>query len=428
MKIGFAGLTHLGIHYSLASAERGFETVAFHPDQELVDHLTKGLFPVSEPGLDELWQKSKQSIRYVSEAQELNSCSVVFVAIDVITDDENRVDLGPLNQLLDTVVESISPEATLVIMSQVQPGFMKRLLGRWPNFKGAIFYQVETLAFGTAVERATKPERYIIGAAQKFRSVEKIPVHYRTWLESFRCPILLMRYESAELAKIAINQYLIASVTITNTLAAICENQGANWQEIIPALRLDRRIGPYAYLQPGLGIAGGNLERDLVAVRQMALKGGTDESFPIAAQKNSLFSSDWALRELTKRGLNQAGKRISVLGLAYKIDTHSVKNSPALRLLKNLESPEKQGWDPQVKLNAAWELKNYTFSSSVWETLSGVDAVVVMTPWKEFIPLGEKALGSMRGKCIIDPTGIWEQFNLGTRGFDYTRIGLGKES
>lgn len=427
MKIGFAGLTHLGIHYSLASAERGFETVAFHPDQELVDHLTKGLFPVSEPGLDELWQKSKQSIRYVSQAQELNSCSVVFVAIDVITDEENRVDLRPLNELLEIVVDAMEPNATLVIMSQVQPGFMKRLLGRWPNFKGGIFYQVETLAFGTAVERATKPERYIIGAPEAHRSIEKLPVEYRQWLESFGCPLLLMRYESAELAKIAINQYLIASVTVTNTLAAICENQGANWQEIVPALRLDRRIGPYAYLQPGLGIAGGNLERDLVAVRQMASKGETDESFPIAAQKNSQFSADWALRELIKRGLNEAGKTIAVLGLAYKIDTHSVKNSPALRLLKTLEAPQKKGWDPQVKLNPEWELKNYSYCSSVGETLIDVDAVVVMTPWKEFAFLGEKELISMRGKCVIDPMGIWEKQELGSRGFDYARMGLGKE-
>ena len=427
MKIGFAGLTHLGIHYSLASAERGFETIAFHPDQGLVDNLTKGLFPVSEPGLDDLWQKSKDAIRYVAEASDLKSCEVVFISLDVITDDENRVDLEPLNQLLEIVVDAISPNGTLVIMSQVQPGFMKGLLGRWANFKGAIFYQVETLAFGTAVERATKPERYIIGARPEFRSIEKLPIEYRQWLESFGCPLLLMRYESAELAKIAINQYLIASVTVTNTLAAICETEGANWQEIVPALKLDRRIGPYAYLQPGLGIAGGNLERDLVAVRQMANKGESDESFPKAAQKNSLFSADWALRELTKRGLNAPEKMISVLGLAYKVDTHSVKNSPALRLLKNLERAQIKGFDPQVKLNPQWGLKNYEFSSSAAETIENADAVAVMTPWKEFISLGEKELSTMRGKCVIDPMGIWEKYQLETQGFDYVRMGLGKE-
>ncbi|MES2309624.1 MAG: UDP binding domain-containing protein [Verrucomicrobiota bacterium] len=427
MKIGFAGLTHLGIHYSLASADRGFETVAFQSDAVLVKNLSQGIFPVSEPGLQELWERAKQSIRYIFEPHDLRDCEVVFIALDVVTDEENRADLQPLFTLLDQVIQEMNPEGTLVVMSQVQPGFMTGLRKRWPTFQGKIFYQVETLAFGTAVERAVKPERYMVGAEKDVRSIEKLPMAYRQWLESFGCPILLMRYESAELAKIAINQYLIASVTVTNTLAAICENQGANWQEIVPALKLDRRIGPYAYLQPGLGIAGGNLERDLVAVRQMAVHGGTDDSFPIAAQTNSGWSADWAWREIQKRGLDQSDKTVSVLGLAYKIDTHSVKNSPALRLLKKIEAPSKKGWDPQVKVDSKWNLKRYEFSASASDSLKNVDAVVVMTPWKEFIPLGEKELESMRGRCVIDPMGIWEKYDLGSRGFDYVRMGLGKE-
>lgn len=427
MKIGFAGLTHLGIHYSLASAERGFETIAFHPDENLVQKLSKGLFPVSEPGLDDLWNKVQSKIQYVADASHLSSCEVVFVAIDVVTNDENQADLNPLLNLLDTVVQSINPQTTLVIMSQVQPGFMKTLAGRWPSFKGALYYQVETLIFGNAVERALKPERYIIGTSSEYRSLEKTPLPYRRWIESFGCPLLWMRYESAELAKIAINQYLIASVTVTNTLAAICENIGANWQEIVPSLKLDRRIGPYAYLQPGLGIAGGNLERDLVAVRQMANRGGIDDSFPIAAQTNSHFSADWALRQIQKRGLDQAGKKIAILGLAYKIDTHSIKNSPALRLIKKLNNPDKTGWDPQVTVDIQWGLKNYEYKNTAEETLTDADAVVVMTPWKEFVRLGEKDLQRMRGKCVIDPMGVWEKFHLEAKGFDYARMGLGKE-
>lgn len=424
MKIGFAGLTHLGINYSLASAGRGFETVAYQADEVLIQSLSQGLFPISEPGLQELWQKSKESIRYTSQLQKLETCEVVFITIDVVTDDENRADLGPLNRLLDTVVSAISSQTTLVIMSQVQPGFMKNLKDRWKDFKGTIFYQVETLAFGTAVERATQPERYIIGAPQELRSVEKLPIAYRQWLESFDCPLLLMRYESAELAKIAINQYLIASVTVTNTLAAICETQGANWQEIVPALKLDRRIGPYAYLRPGLGIAGGNLERDLVAVRDMAINGGNDESFVNAALRNSDFSADWVYRKMILKGLDEANKTIAILGLAYKIDTHSVKNSPALRLLRKIPLPLKKGFDPQVKYDAEWGIKRYDFQLKASAALEGVDAVIVMTPWKDFETLAEELI-LMNGKVIIDPMGLWETKNLTTLGYDYLRIGLG---
>src|SRR6202007_1428128 len=92
----------------------------------------------------------------------------------------------------------------------------------------------------------------------------------RDVVDAFGCPILPLRYESAELAKISINFCLVASIGVANTLAELCESIGADWAEIVPALRLDRRIGPHSYLSPGLGIAGGNLERDLRTVLDLA--------------------------------------------------------------------------------------------------------------------------------------------------------------
>ena len=126
------------------------------------------------------------------------------------------------------------------------------------------FYQVETLIFGAAVKRAMEPERFIVGALDPSAA---LPESYASFLKAFGCPVLVMRLESAELAKIAINFFLVSTVCTTNTLAELCESIGADWGEIAPALRLDRRIGPHAYLKPGLGIAGGNLERDLVTVQ-----------------------------------------------------------------------------------------------------------------------------------------------------------------
>ena len=115
--------------------------------------------------------------------------------------------------------------------------------------------------FGRAVERATKPERFIVGSPDPGSA---LPPALDTYLRSFGCPILPMRLESAELAKISINCCLVASVSVTNTLAELCERIGADWSEIAPALRLDKRIGPFAYLSPGLGLAGGNLEREIL--------------------------------------------------------------------------------------------------------------------------------------------------------------------
>ena len=175
------------------------------------------------------------------------------------------------------------------MLCQVPPGFTRRL----PLDPARLFYQVETLVFGRAVERATKPERFIVGCADPARP---LPEAYATLLGAFDCPILPMRYESAELAKIAINCCLVASVSVANTLADLSERIGADWHEIAPALRLDRRIGPYSYLAPGLGIAGGNLERDLATVLRLSEATGSEASVIAAFINNSRSRRDWVLR------------------------------------------------------------------------------------------------------------------------------------
>src|SRR6202034_2638396 len=155
-------------------------------------------------------------------------------------------DLVPIRALIDRVAANLRDDAILVILCQVPPGFTRTLAG---IPKERLIYQVETLIFGRAVERAMHPERFIVGGADPARD---LPPRYREVLEAFGCPILPMRYESAELAKIAINFCLVASLSAANTLAEICERIGADWAEIVPALRLDKRVGPHGYLTPGL--------------------------------------------------------------------------------------------------------------------------------------------------------------------------------
>src|SRR5262249_51801195 len=161
------------------------------------------------------------------------------------------------------------------------------------------------------------------------------------------CPVLPMRYESAELAKISINCCLVASITVANVLAELSESIGADWTEIVPALRRDRRIGPHSYLSPGLGIAGGNLERDLRTVLELAGKNGTDAGIVNAWIANSRHRRDWCWRVLQDRVVKtNPTARIGVLGLAYKEHTHSIKNSPALALLARLRGMDLRVHDP----------------------------------------------------------------------------------
>jgi UDPglucose 6-dehydrogenase len=399
--VGFAGLSHLGIIYSAAASARGFSVVAFDPRPGLADELMAGRFPVREPGLEALVQENRALIRYTAEVEAVASCELIFISLDVATDDNNNCDLSPLHALIEQLALHALPHATLVIMSQVPPRFCRKVASMIRQDL-RLFYQVETLVFGSAVERAVHPERYMVGCADP-----EIPPPdlYHRFLDAFECPVLRMKYESAELCKIAINCFLASSVSIANTLAELCEKTGANWSEIVPALHLDRRIGPYAYLNAGLGIAGGNLERDLVTVQKLAAEYGCDAHVVTALQRNSAYARDWVLRRLSRLGLLQdtAHSALAVWGLAYKPDTNSTKNSPSLDLLRALPNYHCRVYDPAAKIKAT-DFPGVQLYDSPLDALDGADALIVMTAWKEFTQISTDEIQSrVRGGHVVDP-------------------------
>jgi UDPglucose 6-dehydrogenase len=284
-----------------------------------------------------------------------------------------------------------------------------------------LYYQVETLVFGQAVERAMKPERIIVGCADPARPLD---ARLRAVLDAFGCPILPMRYESAELAKISINCCLVASIAVANTLAELCEQIGADWSEIAPALKLDRRIGPHAYLAPGLGIAGGNLERDLATVQRLAKVQGTEAGVVAAWLRNSRYRRDWPLRQLQQRVLARSvDPVIGVLGVTYKENTHSIKNSPAMALIKALTGYRLASFDPAVRASAEWHPR-LTVADDPLAACDSADAVVIMTPWPLFRALRSADIARrMRGRVVIDPLATLDRAAAAAAGLEHIVLG-----
>jgi len=415
--IGFAGMTHLGLVSGISAAEKGFEMVLFDPAEARIAALQKRQLPVSEPQLDHLLHKNEGRITFSADPAVLKRCDVIYVAPDVPTDDTGASDLGPIDRLLERVFEAARQDAVIVVLSQVPPGFTRarQRPGR------TLYYQVETLIFGRAVERALYPERYIVGCADPS---QPLPPPYRSLLEAHGCPILPMRYESAELAKISINFFLVSSVTTSNVLAEVCEQIGADWSEIVPALRLDKRIGQHAYLTPGLGIAGGNLERDLATVIRFADQLGTDAAPVRAWIANSRHRRDWALRTLHREVLARVDDPvIAVLGLAYKQDTHSTKNSPSIALLGSLLPFRVRLFDPLVPATEAPNPRRHA-SKSELEACEGADVLVIMTPWGQFKKLEPKEIAArLRGKIVLDPYAVLDAAACRAAGLAYHTLG-----
>jgi UDPglucose 6-dehydrogenase len=421
--VAVAGLTHLGIVTAAGLAEKGFRIVAWDPDPDRARRLAAGDSIVSEPGLKDLLNRNRDRLIFSERCADLGDADLIYIAADVPTDDQGQSTLQSIVTLINEVSATRAAKALLTILCQVPPGFTRRL--EVP--KDRLFYQVETLIFGRAVERALQPERFIIGCADPG---QPLPPALNAVLSAHGCPILPMRYESAELAKVSINCFLVAQVTTTNTLAEICETIGADWSEISPALKLDRRIGPHAYLAPGLGISGGNLERDLATVTELSRGSGdggahfreTEAGVVDAWRHNSAWRKDWLYRALERTVLrNQDDPRVAVLGLAYKENTDSIKNSPSIALLEQLKGQRIRVHDPVVPTSLVpWAEP----ASSPLDACIGADVLVIATPWPVYREMSLTDIAAqMKGRFIIDPFAVLRDQQPEERGFSWQRLG-----
>ena len=395
MIVGFLGLTHLGIVYSCATADRGVSVVQFDPDSVVTTQLANGQQGISEPGLEELWSRTTTNRKLSRNPADLSACDLLFVVTDVATDDAGRSNLDEVRQLVHVAFQYSRPGVPVVIRSQVPPGFSRGLA----DSDRTVYYQVETLVFADAVRRASAPDRHIIGVADVDAPLSGA---YLEWLELFRAPLHIMSFESAELAKIAINLFLAASVSTTNSLAELCERVGANWDEIVPSLQADARIGPHAYLRPGLGISGGNLERDLKSFVDLAFGAGSDSRVIESFVANSEHRKGVVSRRLEELELPRESV-VGMLGLAYKPGTASTKNSPSIKVIQENPNLRFIVHDPRVR---DLQVHNVVHASDIDEVLDSVDVLLIMTPWRDYEILNERVGDLRTKKMIIDPFGV----------------------
>jgi UDPglucose 6-dehydrogenase len=392
--------------------------IVYDADRDVIEGLRRGDPPAVEPGLPEVLRRHASQANYTANIADLSRCDLVYVASDVPTDDSGTSDLAGIRRLIEAVSGAMARGAVLVVLCQVPPGFTRALALSGER----LFYQVETLAFGQAIERATHPERIILGCADPSVAV---PAALGEFLSAFACPVLPMRYESAELAKIAINFCLVSSISVANTLSELCERLGAVWSEIVPALKLDRRIGQHAYLAPGLGIAGGNLERDLATFCNLADAHGNDAGVVRAWIANSRHRRDWTLQTLHGAVLSTVEDPvIAVLGLAYKQDTHSTKNSPSLALLANLVPFRVRVFDPVVSASAIPNSRCYAATSEL-DACEGADALAILTPWAQFGKLDPAQIARrLRGRLVLDPYAVLKAAACRAAGLEYRTLGV----
>lgn len=423
--VGFLGLSHLGVVTSTAWASLGEPVVGVDFDRDIVAALTRAELSIHEPGLAELLRAAHPRMTFTTDVTSLGACPLVIVSRDVPTMEDNHGDVSVVERLVDAAAPHLQPRATMVIMSQLPPGFSRaaaeRIHRRDPGKALRVFYWVETLVFGRAVDRVLHPERIILGCEDP---AAELPEALERRLRLFACPVLRMRLESAELTKAAVNLYLSCGVTFANTLSDICERVGADWSEVVPALRLDARIGPAAYIQASLGISGGNLERDLVMLRDLAEERGIDAPLIQTIVTYNAGRLRWVTDKLESLVFAAVTEpTLAVWGLAYKKGTVSTKNAPAIRLLSSMASRARvRAYDPAVRSPALPE--GVTLVASRNDALVGADCVVIMTDWDEFAGSDAEVFRRlMRRPVVIDCVGILEGRRDSMGGVRYVSMG-----
>ena len=281
------------------------------------------------------------------------------------------------------------------MLCQVPPGFTRALAAAAHD---RLYYQVETLVSAARSSARPSPERFIVGCADPRQPLLR---RYASLLDAFGCPILPMRYESAELAKIAIN----AASSPRSASPTRWPNSASNRRRLVrdrAGAEARPRIGQYSYLAPGLGIAGGNLERDLRDGRlTSATAHGTDADVVRAWLANSATAGTGPADAQAQALLAKPDAAVAVLGLAYKENTHSTKNSPSLALLEHLPGDGCVVHDPVVPAIAA------PCAQRRRDPLGrgrGADALVILTPWPQYRDINPARLAqAMRGRIVLDP-------------------------
>lgn len=395
MKVGVLGLWHLGTVTAACLAAGGHSVTGLDFDETVVADLSAGRPPLFEPGLEDLVRQGLAAgrLRFTADPAALAEVAVLWVAYDTPVDADDQADVAYVLERVERALPHLAAGALVLISSQVPAGTTRRLeqaaaaAGQALHFA----YSPENLRLGKAIDVFTKPDRVVVGVradadADRARVAEL--------LRPFTDRIEWMAVESAEMTKHALNAFLAASVTFINEIAALCEQAGADAQEVERGLKSEARIGPKAYLSPGGPFAGGTLARDIAFLTQLGAEYQVPTHLLAAVRASNDAHKGWARRRLQTLAGPLAGKTIAVWGLTYKPGTDTLRRSAAVELCQWLagQGARVQAHDPAVSILPAELAAIIDLRPTALDALANAAALVVATEWPEYRAVPADAL------------------------------------
>ena len=335
MKIGVAGLWHLGVMYSVGFAELGHDVIAYDPDSESVSGLKVGELRVFEPGLQEMLTRNIQSknLQFTDQESDLEKVELFVLAYDTPVDEKDNADAEYVISEFTRIAKYLDSETHILISSQLPVGSsetISKILDAH-GLRGRVIVQPENLRLGKAIDSFFDPQRIVAGTLDG----QPDPIVIQAF-ENIDAPIVWMHSKSAEVTKHALNAFLATSVTFMGELAEICEMVGADAKEVEMGLKSDPRIGIKAYLSPGLGFAGGTLARDVRKLSDLQSQIRKDPAILTSLLTSNSHNNEWISRSLERIDSKREGLRICFWGVSYTENTDTLRRSEIYEVMKKL--------------------------------------------------------------------------------------------
>jgi UDPglucose 6-dehydrogenase len=420
--IGVIGTGYVGLVTAAGFAELGNEVWCIDIDADKIERLKQGEIPIWEPGLEELVAKHRGRLHFSTDLRDaLEHARLLFVAVGTPPTYSGDADLSAVYSVVDAMPPS--DEHALVMKSTVPVGTGRHIKRRFEETGKSGFRYVscpEFLKEGSAVADFLDPDRVVIGDEHDWAgdAVEELYSPLDT-------QILRMDIASAEMVKLASNAFLATKISFINEIANVSEETGADVAEVARGMGLDDRIGP-KFLQPGIGFGGSCFPKDVSALKQLAGNSGYHFQLLSAVIEVNELQKRRVIGKLKRHLGPLVGKRIALLGLAFKPNTDDMREASSLVLAGRLqgEGAEVVAYDPVAEEEARKLMSGVEFASSALECVAGADAVVLVTEWDEFkgIDWAEVA-GAVRGDLVIDGRNALDPDAVRGAGLRYEGVG-----
>jgi UDPglucose 6-dehydrogenase len=428
MNLTLIGTGYVGLVTGACFAEVGHHVVCVDNDEAKVKLLKAGGIPIYEPGLDELVRKNTAAGRLsftANTAEGVQKSDVIFIAVPTPPLPDGSVDLSFIERVARDTATAMTGYKIIVDKSTVPVKTGEKVAETIKRYCAAkvdfdVVSNPEFLREGFAVGDLMKPDRIVIGT----RSPRPVAMMKEIYAP-FNAPIVVTDINSAELIKHASNSFLALKISYINAIAAVCENTGANVQEVAAGMGMDERIG-HRFLNAGLGFGGSCFPKDLSAFIKIAEQVGYDFRLLKEVQRINTEQMDRFVKKITDTLWVLKGKKIGVLGLAFKQNTDDVRMSPAIELCQRLQ---KEGavlrvHDPKAMDKAGAILKDVTWVDDMNNVADGCDALVVATEWDEFKKLDlDRARKSLTHPILFDGRNLFDRSEMERLGWVYKSVG-----